>query len=151
MAFSLSHPAPAFADPEGIFNFDDCGALGLTNDGCLVFYPDNHPGHYYLQYYGYFTAGARVHVSGEHSPYFHCPCGSRCIQSNSISEGCSVPCSEVPGDASNDARVNIADISLVVRYIFSKNTSLICSEQADCNGNGRVEIGDASCLIEIIF
>ena len=147
--------AGADAQTPGSFgNFDDCGLL-LRNatTGRLLFFPDNHQGVYTLENYGFFGDGDRVHVSGNHSPYYVCANNTRCIQSNSISRGCSLPCSGIAGDATNDGKINVADLSVLIRYIFKGGAGGIsnCDNQADCNRNGRVEMGDVSCIIEMVF
>jgi len=134
-----------------IGNLDDCGTLRLISGGCLVFFPDHHTGRYVLDNYGSFSAGDRVHVTGQHDSNYYCDCQSRCIRQNSISEGCSTLCSSVTNDANNDGKMNIIDISLLVSYIFSGGDALVCPEQGDCNGNGRIDIGDAACLIDLVF
>ena len=132
-------------------NLDDCGTLRLTGGGCLIFAPDHHAGVYTLDNYGGFTAGDRVHVTGQHDSNYFCACQSRCIRQNTISEGCSTLCSSVTNDANNDGRVNIVDISMLISFIFSGGDALVCPEQGDCNGNGRIDIGDVSCLVDLVF
>lgn len=130
---------------------DDCGYLFLSTDGCLLFAPDNHPGAYRLTNYGTFEAGNRVHVDGEHDAECFGPCESSCIKYNSISEGCSQLCSDVPYDANNDGRMNIGDVVQVVQYIFTGYQNFTCLEQADCNLNNKIEVGDLTCMLSILF
>ncbi len=132
-------------------NLDDCGTLRLTNDGCLVFAPDHHPGIYTLDNYGGFSAGDRVHIVGRHNSNYFCGCLSRCIRQNTISEGCSTLCSALMNDVNNDGRMNVIDITALISYIFLGGDAPVCSEQGDCNGNGRIDIGDATCLVQLIF
>lgn len=131
-------------------NFDDCGVL-RTSGNCLLFQPDNRQGLYKLENTGNFTNGQRVHVSGYHDPYYFCPCGARCIRSNTISLGCSNTCTGIPLDASNDGRKNIGDVTFLLTHIFVQPQPIPCLEQADCNGNGRVDIGDISCMLGLIW
>ncbi len=132
-------------------NFDDCGSLRLTNDGCLVFAPDHHPGIYSLDNYFGFGAGDRVHVTGRHDSNYFCGCSSRCIRQNTITEGCSTLCSSVQNDVNNDGRINVSDIVALISYIFLGGEAIECLEQGDCNSNGRIEISDVVCLIDVIF
>ncbi|MBN4076506.1 hypothetical protein JYT16_02185 [Gemmatimonas aurantiaca] len=130
---------------------DDCGFLYESADGCLLFRADYHAGSYHLAYYGSFVAGNRVHVAGDHNPNCFGDCGSSCIQANSISEGCSQLCSGIFNDANNDGRMNIGDVLLVVQFIFLDYQNFACLEQADCNLNGRIEIADLTCMLDILF
>jgi hypothetical protein len=138
-------------DASALGNFDDCGTLRLTGDGCLVFAPDHHPGVYTLDNSGGFGPGDRVHVIGNHDSNYYCSCQSRCIRQNTIVEGCSTLCSALTDDANNDGRMNIADVGVIISLIFTGGDALTCPEQGDCNNNGRIDIGDVTCLIAKIF
>jgi hypothetical protein len=141
----------AFSAPAVGGTLDDCGYLFRTYDGCLLFAPDNHAGHYQLSEYGEFDVGARVHVSGEHNASAFGSCNDSFIQNNSISEGCSQLCSGQPFDANNDTRTNIGDLAMVVSYIFTGYHTVTCLEQADCNNNGRIEISDVTCMFDALY
>ena len=130
---------------------DDCGFLYQSVDGCLLFNADYHSGTFRLANYGSFVAGNRVHVSGTHDPNCFGPCGSSCIQANSISEGCSQLCSGTDNDANNDGRMNIGDVLLVIQYIFFDFQNFSCLEQADCNFDAKIEIDDLTCMVSLLF
>ena len=131
-----------------ILNFDDCGVLSQSTEGCLLFYPDNHRGIYTLENYGAFGAGDIVHVQGVHNASYGCPCKSSCIKANSITMGCSVTCSEIPRDVDNSGAADIGDVVALVCVIFQGCDYPICLEQADCDGSGFVDINDLVWLLQ---
>lgn len=60
-------------------------------------------------------------------------------------------CCTNPGDANDDAAVNIGDVVFLISYIFSGGMAPACLEEADTNTDCTVNIGDAVYLINYIF
>lgn len=55
----------------------------------------------------------------------------------------------VRGDANGDGRLNLADVTLVMKYIAEWDVSLD-TDLADVNGNGRIGIDDVSMMLKLI-
>lgn len=60
-------------------------------------------------------------------------------------------CCANAGDANNDTRTNIADVTFLIARIFAGGTAPPCCEQGDPNADGRVNIADVTFLIARIF
>lgn len=60
-------------------------------------------------------------------------------------------CCANAGDANNDTRTNIADVTFLIARIFAGGLAPPCCEQGDANGDGRVNIADVTFLIARIF
>lgn len=60
-------------------------------------------------------------------------------------------CCDLPGDANDDATVNIGDAVYLINYIFGGGPAPNCSQSGDANADGTVNIGDAVFLINYIF
>jgi len=61
------------------------------------------------------------------------------------------PCCEIAGDADSNGGVNIADITFLIKRIFSNGSPPECNDQADANGDNSVNIADVTHLISWIF
>jgi len=59
------------------------------------------------------------------------------------------PCTA--GDANNSGKVNIADITFLIKRIFGGGPAPPCSEEGDANGTGGINISDITYLIKRIF
>ncbi len=55
------------------------------------------------------------------------------------------------GDANGDGKVNIADITYLIRRIFAEGPAPITQTGGDADGNGSVNVGDVTYLIAYIF
>ncbi len=60
-------------------------------------------------------------------------------------------CCDLPGDATNDGKVNIADVSFLIARIFAAGNAPECCREGDPNGDGSVNIADITFLISRIF
>ena len=60
-------------------------------------------------------------------------------------------CCTLRGDLNKDGVIDVADLDMLVRYLFLDFTALPCYEAADCDGNGSVEIGDLDRLIRYLY
>ncbi len=60
-------------------------------------------------------------------------------------------CCVLAGDANNDTRVNIADVTFLIARIFAGGIVPPCCSQADANGDSKVNIADVTYLIARIF
>jgi len=60
-------------------------------------------------------------------------------------------CCITPGDANNDAVVNVGDAVYVINYVFKGGNAPPCLPQADANGDGVVNVGDAVYVINYVF
>ena len=56
----------------------------------------------------------------------------------------------IRGDANRDFDVNISDVILILRYLFVFEKTL-CHSPMDSNNDGRINIIDASRLVEFLF
>ena len=57
----------------------------------------------------------------------------------------------VPGDASGDSMVDVADVVFLINYLFKDGPEPCVEEAADVNGDGIVDIGDVVYLINYLF
>ena len=55
------------------------------------------------------------------------------------------------GDADGDGNVTIGDVSTLIDYLLSGNSSGINLEAADCDNDGLTTIGDVSTLIDYLL
>lgn len=55
------------------------------------------------------------------------------------------------GDADGDGKVNISDVTTLIDYLLSGNTSVINLVGADCNQDSRVNISDVTALIDYLL
>ena len=55
------------------------------------------------------------------------------------------------GDVNGDGRSNISDVTALIHYILSGETSVIILENADVNADGVVNISDVTTLIHLIL
>ncbi|MBN4076353.1 right-handed parallel beta-helix repeat-containing protein [Gemmatimonas aurantiaca] len=60
-------------------------------------------------------------------------------------------CCVKPGDANNDLRISIGDVTYLITFIFAGGAGPFCPSQADANGSGDLTIGDITFLINMIF
>lgn len=60
-------------------------------------------------------------------------------------------CCDTPGDANDDAVVNIGDPTFLINFIFKDGPPPACGAEADCNTDCAINIGDAVNLIIYIF
>ena len=55
------------------------------------------------------------------------------------------------GDANGDGTVSIADVSVLIDYLLSKDESALNMANADCNLDQTVSIADVSALIDYLL
>ena len=55
------------------------------------------------------------------------------------------------GDVDGDGSVNISDVTALIDYLLSGNTSGVNVSAADCNQDGSVNIGDVTALIDFLL
>jgi len=60
-------------------------------------------------------------------------------------------CCVTAGDANNDDKVNIADITFLIARIFAGGPAPPCCSEGDANGSGKINIADITYLIARIF
>ena len=56
-------------------------------------------------------------------------------------------CSGVHNDVNNDGSFNVGDLVYFQNYLWKGGPPPPCPDQADCNGNGYLDIGDYVCMI----
>lgn len=56
----------------------------------------------------------------------------------------------ITGDANGDGKVDVADITSVVNYIYGQQTNDFNINNADVNGNGMINVTDISGIVSII-
>ena len=55
------------------------------------------------------------------------------------------------GDVDGDGKVNISDVTALIDYLLTGNTTVISVENADCDQNGNVNITDVTTLIDYLL
>lgn len=70
-----------------------------------------------------------------------------------VSAGITYPvcCEGIRGDATNDDRVNVVDLTSMVDYLFKGGDEPACYDEADCDGNGLVNVSDITFLVDFLF
>ena len=72
----------------------------------------------------------------------YCAVDNVAIKANSAS---------IPGDADGDGDVNISDVTALIDYLLTGNTSGIDLDGADVNQDGKVNISDVTDLIDYLL
>lgn len=62
-----------------------------------------------------------------------------------------IGCCDTPGDASNDGKMNIGDVTFIIAEMFLGGPAPECRDEADPDGNGKTNIGDVTFLISRLF
>ena len=57
----------------------------------------------------------------------------------------------MPGDTDGDGKINIDDVTALINYLLTGNTSSINTTNADVDGNGKVNIDDVTALINYLL
>jgi len=57
----------------------------------------------------------------------------------------------LPGDASGDSLVTIADVVFLANYLYRGGSEPCICEGADCNGDCLVDLGDLVYLLNYLF
>lgn len=60
-------------------------------------------------------------------------------------------CCLTAGDANNDDKVNVSDVTFLIARIFAGGSAPTCSDEGDSNGDNSVNISDITYLIARIF
>jgi hypothetical protein len=55
------------------------------------------------------------------------------------------------GDVNGDGQVKIGDVTILISYLLSGDTSGINLQAADCDQNGEIQIGDVTALINYLL
>jgi YD repeat-containing protein len=55
------------------------------------------------------------------------------------------------GDVDGDGKVNISDVTALIDYLLTGNTTGISLENADCDQDGKVNISDVTTLIDYLL
>ena len=58
---------------------------------------------------------------------------------------------DIPGDANNDGKVDVADITAIAAYILGKNPNPFVEKNADANGDGTIDVADITTVAGIIL
>ena len=66
---------------------------------------------------------------------------------------CWIPVSaeSLPGDVDASGKIDISDVTVLIDYLLSKDTSLVDVEAADVDGDGVVTIADVTELVDMIL
>ena len=57
----------------------------------------------------------------------------------------------IRGDVNGDGQVKIGDVTILISYLLSGDTSGINLQAADCDQNGEIKIGDVTVLINYLL
>ena len=60
-------------------------------------------------------------------------------------------CCSLAGDADNNGKTNIADVTFLINRIFGGGLPPACCEQADSNADDKINVADITYLIARIF
>ena len=60
-------------------------------------------------------------------------------------------CCDTPGDANSDGKVNIADVSFVISWLFAGGASPSCCSEGSANGDDKLNIADVTYVIAWLF
>ncbi|MBN4076370.1 hypothetical protein JYT16_01495 [Gemmatimonas aurantiaca] len=60
-------------------------------------------------------------------------------------------CCVVAGDANNDGRLSIGDVTFLIEMLFTGAVTPACNDAADANGDATITIGDVTHLIGAMF
>ena len=55
------------------------------------------------------------------------------------------------GDANNDGRVSIADVTTIATYLLGDTPESFSPENADANGDGRISIADVTTVATMLL
>ncbi|HAK93633.1 MAG TPA: hypothetical protein DCM87_01150, partial [Planctomycetes bacterium] len=55
------------------------------------------------------------------------------------------------GDANGNGRVDFADATFVLEFLFARGAAPACEDAADANDSGRIDIADAVMLLVHLF
>ncbi len=55
------------------------------------------------------------------------------------------------GDVNGDGQVNISDVTALINYLLTSDTTGINVKALDCNQDGKVGIGDVTALINYLL
>lgn len=61
------------------------------------------------------------------------------------------PCCLIAGNANGDDKVNIADVSFVIAWLFAAGPSPVCCAEGNANGDDKLNIADVSYVISWLF
>ena len=132
---------------------NECGNLiGGVEGGCVLFVLDTGGVFEVRGDVSPFGVGETVRIAGviDSACFTFCQQGP-CLNVISITSCTLIPCCTNPGDASGDGNVNIADITFLIKRIFSGVFAPECCAEGDADGSGRVNIIDITYLIKRIF
>ena len=57
----------------------------------------------------------------------------------------------IRGDVNNDGEVNISDVTALINYLLTHDTTGVNTDAANCNQDGEVTIGDVTALINYLL
>lgn len=62
-----------------------------------------------------------------------------------------LPADYILGDANNDGRVNVGDLTTIAAYILGKTPAVFNKDAADANKDGRINVGDLTNIANLIL
>ena len=90
-----------------------------------------------------------IRIVGIKEGYANITVGS--ADGTAIPATCRVTVYTEPGDLNCDGFLSISDVTSLINYLLSGDSSQISSKNADVNGDERINISDLSCLINILL
>ena len=73
------------------------------------------------------------------------------VDGTAIPATCLVTVYTEPGDMNSDGFVNISDVTSLIDYLLSDDSSQLSTKNADVNGDGHINISDVTALIDALL
>ena len=73
------------------------------------------------------------------------------VDGTAVGDTCVVTVYTEMGDVNSDGYVNISDVTALIRYVLSGDTSVVNVTKADTNNDGRINISDVTSLISYVL
>ncbi len=89
-----------------------------------------------------------LYLYGFHLWYMN-PTEARTLVLDMLQQGCCIARGNVTGD--DAGTVNIADLTMLVDFLFRGGLQPSCPEEADVNASGSIDVADLTTLVDFLF